>query len=987
MKNSISKSTNNTKKTNQLPTKVKSVKAKSVDEKQWASIYNAVDKPTSCDVVEIEKIVDSHGVSIRSKNSDANKKSRYGITPLFFYDTSVDFKRNFDKIVIVKPHNDTIYKAAINNANKVIKNLEKRVVLDFEHDVSRAKLVSFKNLEIARVESLRILTKANIIEKNHHEQIHEKKCHEEALKNIATLKEAKLVLNDKELSKLLIMLKHDYELELKNNEVQFQVAKTKIDELQTIYHVKRQLYRQQIKELNQGKNFNIFSKYFGRAVPKKIINEIKQNKAIPKSIHFKDGINDVDQLSALARTVDIKKLPVEQQKIFAKFVASLSFIDSEHKYSQETNMTKHQLNNFANEIKQIKKVCANPTNKIVLIDEDTAKRIVNAKKQSLIISKPANLYAINIKHGVTKKIISKDIIVRTKTIQADFPQKIDPSIMRQPIVKISRISSNLLINKEPLRTKTFFADDAAKKHVSRFKKVQYRNFDKNKYMKYATMEYTNYKWEWKTDALQKRRSAVDNYYSDVEYQPIDAGANNVVLNKKLSNYTSVQNVQRLKKLVTKLPHDPIVINNLGTFKKENLDVVKSIQELRTLTGTDVLDNSKTKKIIDDIESILVIYNELSKNDLKYRKSILKAQSIDRELANVITKQDMGICDIAEKSSVRYNKHKNSIDEAYLINLDNAKNQYLINKELIIDEEQLSNSKEEDIYAWNSSINFKKSNDFMNEEYKYENNIISGVIERVVSFNKNSTNPIPLTNIPSKILSLPVHSSARIDISSEKIGSNQYIVADNTDHKNKLLTKCDTPVELKNVKKIYILDKYRDVKDAKTKVALLSSYANMKYLKSVEVNKVREAQEIKVAKDKLNKTLVLIDKIYNDIDVMQDANNKLTIISNNTKHIQTEYTQLNNNQRKVFEKEMYNRTNDLNKASKVIETNNTNAELKLLKLEKNKNKVMSLDNKTDELNSKNSIKKLNPPVNNSKFHNLFRRKKDDEVTINEIIGKK
>lgn len=987
MKNSKSKSTNNTKKTDKLPSKVNSV-----NEKESVTTNKVIDNTIS-NGIGIEKIVDGQGVSLRSKNdNNPNRSSRYGVTPTIFYDSSINFKNNVDELDIVTPHDKKAFKKAIKNANKKVLDLETQAILEFDHDITRSKLLSFKNLEIARVEALRILTKAVIMEKNHHEQIYEKKCHEEALKNIAMLKEAKLLLNDKELSELLVMLRHDYELELKNNDIDFDRVKVKIDELQSIYHVKRQLVRQQIKELNQGKKFNIFTTYFGRIVPLKLIDEIKKNKIIPKSIYAKNEINSVEELNLLVKSVDTKKLSTQQQKLFDRFVSLLSFITTENKYSEKNEITKHQLDELAFEVKQIKKTCVSPSKRLVLIDEDTTKNIVNARKQSLIISKPANLYAINVKHGVEKKVISKDVVVKTKTIQADMPQKIDPSTIRQPITKINKLSNDLLIGKKPLNTKTVFADNTAAQQMSKIKKMQGSEFDKKKHIKYETIEYTNYKWEWKTNALENRRSAVDTYYSDIEYQSIDAGTKTVDF-KQLFKTRDEKNIIRLKKLVDHLPEDPIVVNNLGAFKKENLDVEKLITEFKSLSQEEILDNSNNEKLIRDIETILIMYNELSKTDAKFRQGILKAQSFDRQLANIIKKQDTKICKVVEKASVKYNKNKNAIEGNYQINLDSAKNQYLINKELIIDEEQSSYAKEEEIYLWNSCVHYKKSNDFMNQEYKYENNIISSVIDKVVAFNKTSNNPISLTNIPSKILPLPVYSNARIDISLEKFGSNQFIVAHNTDHKNKLLTKHDSEVDLENVRKIYVLDKFRAVKDIKTKVALLTNYANMEYLKSVEANKVREAREFKVAQAELEKKLVVIDKVYSDIDIMSEANTKLTVISNDARKVQEEYIKAKIEQWKVFDKGLENKSKDYvksnkkDKVAKKISLSNTKEDLDLLKQEKSKARAISLEKKAEESESKKTGKKMNFSISSAQFQNFFKRKKDDEITIDEIIGKK
>lgn len=991
MKNSKSKSTNNTKKTKKLPSKVNSV-----NEKESVATKKVIDNTIS-NGIGIEKIVDGQGVSLRSKNdNNPNRSSRFGVTPTIFYDTSVNFKNNVDELEVVTPHNAKLFKKAIKNATNKAYDLENQAILEFDQDIRRAKFLSFKNLEIARVEALRILTKAVIIEKNHHEQIYEKKCHEEALKNIAMLKEAKLILNDKELAELLVMLKHDYELELKNNEIDFERVKVKIDELQSIYHVKRQLVRQQIKELNQGKNFNIFTTYFGRVVPSKLISEIKKNKIIPKSIYAKDEIDSVEELGILVKTVDIKKLSSQQQKLFERFISLLSFISTETKYLEKNEMTKHQLDELAFEVKQIKKSCVSPSKRLVFIDEETTKNIVNARKQSLIISKPANLYAVNIKQGVEKKVISKDVIVKTKTIEADLPQKIDPSTIRQPITKLNKLSTDLLISKKPLNTKTVFADNVASQQMTKFKKLQGTEFDKNKHIKYETIEYTNYKWEWKTNALENRRSAVDTYYSDVEYQTIDAGTKTIDF-KQLFKSQDEKNIIRLKKLVANLPEDPIVVNNLGAFKKENINVEKTITEFKSLTEEEILDNSKNEKLIRDIEMILVMYNELSKTDAKYRQGIIKAQAFDRQLAKIIKKQDTRVCKVAEKAIVKYNKNKNSVESNYQINLDSAKNQYLINKELIIDEEQSSYAKEEEIFLWNSCVHYKKSNDFMNQEYKYENNIISGIIDQVVAFNKTSNNPIPLTNIPSKILPLPIYSNARIDISLEKFGSNQFIVAHNTDHKNKLLTKHDAYVDLENVRKIYVLDKFRAVKDIKTKVALLTSYANIEYLKSVEANKAREAREIKLAQTELDKKLAVIDRVYTDIDIMSEVNTKLTVISADARKIQEEYINSKIEQWKIHDKGLENKskdyfkTNKKNKVAKKISLTSTKEDLDLLKQEKSKARAISLEKKTEESKTesetKKTGKKMNFSINTAQFQNFFKRKKDDEITIDEIIGKK
>lgn len=986
---------------------------------------------SNLEVVEIQKFVDNQGVSFRNKRDAViyqnkggtiDNSSKFGVSPSFYYDTSVNFKNNLTGVNVVIPTDVKALRKASKNAIREAKHLPREAVAKYDHDMKRIEVVSIKNLEVARIEALRILTKAVIIEKNHHEQVYEKRCHEETIKNINQLKNAMIHKNDAELAELLPMLKHDFEVELRNNELDYYREQAKIEEKTIILQLKRRAIKKQIKELNEGQSLNIWTTYIGRRTPRCIISDIRQNYEIPPKILFNpenQELNDFNNLLKFIKNIDIKKLSAPELKIWKKFTEMINFIDSENKYNERRACVDAAFDAMERDISELKNntVDLAKTKKFVLLSPNSKiKNVLAARKNTLFISKPARLYSAPTKVETTTAKNKTDnygnLVVKTKVIRASKPSKIDPIVTGEMLPKIDNMESNKFSKDNLLspKLKLISTDKISQKTSKQLSKLEASDMVHFNKLKFETIEYTNYKWEWKEDSIKHRQDRASTIYnSPFEYDNIVyTETKNFDLDNMFKGALATKSISKLQRIVHTLPEDRIITANEDIFKKEKLDVKKIIMQFKAIDTVNYQESVETNKLIEEIKQILKIYNELYCSDLQRRKNVLKAQRFDEALTTLIMKQDSYISQLRGNASSYRQRQIDAIVERYNLDIENTKNQHLLHQEAILQQEQDNLAKEEETYLWNSCLYYKISNDYANREYSYENSVINAVVKAVEKFNRHSTSPISLANIPNEIAPMPITSNARVDIIFETDGSDVYAVARHTDLKKELVAKISASNIPKTIEKIYVLDKFRAVKDIKTRVALLTEFANQQYLSAVQANKVREKREMAQANAALEKRLVEIDQIYKDAALIDRAADGLDAAISDSMQVQSEYERVKKQRWALYEKAQANIEKSKAKITREDELQNLkerkeNERIVSKQSEYNRlvsgqksnkagtNKTIQFGeaptSKMNKFTLKMDLKKSGIKKQNLIMFGLFNKHKQNEISIDEIIGKR
>ncbi|MGL4948716.1 MAG: hypothetical protein ACRC42_05070 [Mycoplasma sp.] len=961
-------------------------------------------KNSNVQVVEIHKFCDEQGIALRNKandyayvegiNNSVNKTSKYGVLPNVFYDSNVNFKDNVKKVTVVNPYNPRKFNDLPRQLSNLIQKKSQDALKEFDNEMNKIELISDKNLTIAKVNSLRLLTKAMIIEKDHHEQVYEKKCHIEMLKNIASLKEALIANNEQELITLLKVLKHEHEVELKNNDFDLERAKVKIQEKVEINKLKRQIIKNKINTLSSGKNVGgIKEFFFGNMPPYSLVKEIKNKKYLPQTIQFEDKIQDFTHLTKLVSEVKNDNLNENQKKLWNRFNKLIKMNIEENNFEDLSMNKMKELDVMAEKIMELKSNITNANNhEVVYVNK--SEKVLNAKKGVLFISEPALLYApATITKGSAKTTKTKNTnnsIVKAKNSNNNQPKKIDPSFARQSISKIKTESMGA-IEKMEIYTPKFdsvFADKAIKRSIMDIKKIQGPSRSKFSHMNYQTIEYSNYEWGMSDEFMAKKMNRVssEESYDTSEKMPRQHRewkftAPQISFSNLNVFSEDARNARLLKKIQMQISHlasSPIVAKNKSVFKEEGINIEKVVNKtLSIIIDENFETTEEILNIIDEASLALEIYYELSHDETTFNRNVQKAQMLDDKLIRIICKQDSKIANMNANALINHQRSIENINTKYEMNLEDAKNKALLNKEYILEQEEANYAKEEETYLWNLSYHAKTSNKYLNDQFKVQNSMINKTISAIESFNrKNPEKQISLSGIPGKILPLQINSTARIDISLEKVGNTVYAISSNSEHKNELMSKVVNTDIPEQISKIYVLDKFRNVKDVKTRVALLNEVANSEYLKTLESNKQRVAREVEKAKNVLNNKIKEIDAIYDELDIVTASIDIMEASTADRKWVEAEFARAKKEKWKIRDaEEAY-----LLRQQKIENKQET---LALLKQEKAMQRASAMNNAHNSSLESVDIRKSKSKVN---INNIF-KSKNNKIDIDEIIGKK
>ncbi len=864
-------------------------------------------KRSEVETVEISKFNDAQGTSYRNKDEIQNyrtskntidKTSKYGVNPAVYYDSNVDYKKPHDAIVVVKEYNPNYLPNAHKNAEKKAKELTRQAINEYNDEVTRAKLVTKKNMAIAKVEALRVLTKAMVIEKNFHEKENEIIRHKQAIKNIHDLRAQLLEKNEIDLQYNLEKLARDNEIELKNNEDDYIRTKIKIEQKSEIIGLKIQAEKEKVRTLSRGE------KHQKQSI-KTDIKRIKFNKHIPNDVNLDSEDDSIVALVKKIKRIDTKTLSKAERDSIHKFLRLVDSYDAQDKHQELLDNYKVALENMDDKIEQtIRKSSKSKKGQHFMITSyDSYKKVVNAKKETLFISEPV--------------VLHEQPEVRTKVIKMKAPVKMaTPS--NRTLVKIKPQSVKLeKMQPQRMDLSDMYFDKDIQKTINKFKKIvgqaltaddfMVSKFGNNAYkISFEKMTYTKYEIRW--GKKRKEAKHTDETQYDVEYKNLDELEEeswwSKLFSKKTNEYGEpvARGISTLRRKLESLPEDPIIIENNGIFREEKTDLMRAIKDLKALEVTNDWSQQEVDDTLARVNEILDVYAELTKSDLAYRKNVHKAQIQDEKLTRYIARTDEQIANAYATADMRFIQREQWIEEKYAQNIENAKNQSLLNIERIYEQEQENLAKEEQQHLWNKASSYETNNKLANNQYKYQNSLISATVKEIERYNKHAAKPIVLNDMPYKILSLPVTSNAQLNINVIKSGDKLVAVGSSNESNVETFGAVVNTEIPQNVQKIYVLDKFRNVKDVKTRVALLNEYANMNYDKAIKFNAQREKADIEKADKKLKEKLKVVDGIYSDSNKIITVAGRMEGIVRERNMINDNYKNIKNQKWKVYDKD-------------------------------------------------------------------------------------
>ena len=905
------------------------------------------------EIVEIQKFNDNQGTSYRNKDDVQNyrttkntidKTSKYGVNPSVYYDSQVDYSKPHDEINVVRPYDKKYLPKASKNAEKKARDLADEAIREYNNAVTRAKLVTKKNMAIAKVEALRTLTKAMVIEKNYYERENEIARHQEAIKNIKKLREQLLEKNEVSLEYNLEKLARDNEIELKNNEDDYIKTKIKIEQKAEIIDLKHRQEKEKIRILSRGEDYK-------KSSIKNEIKQVKNAKYIPQNVDLDSNDDTLAGLIRRVNQIDPSKLSSEERESVSKFLRLVAAYDRENKHQELLAEYKKAIDDMDKKInKTMKKNSKSKKgNEAMIVSYESYKKVINAKKTSLFISEPIKNY--------------EQPEVRTKVIKVKTNSKaMNPS--SKTLVKYKPITNGLnKMDYQKVDISSYYDSDI-EKTIKKFKRIaqdanRYDDFFVSKHgdsaykINYEKIKYTKYELRWRHKHKASNDEGYDVVYKDLYDDDGEKWWSKFTPKKNANGEIIPRSYYTLLRKIDHLPSDPLVVENIDITKKERDDIMNEINTLRNMDISPNLTDSQYRDLIKRVDDVTEIYRYLEQKDLKHRKNVMKAQICDEKLSQRIIRDESRIAHAYARADERYNNREQHINEKYAKNVEYAKNEALLNVERIYENEQESLAREQEQHLWNKASSYEANNKLANDQYKYQNSIIGATVKEIEKFNKKSDTPIVLSDMPHKILPLPVTSNSTININVDKTGSKVMVYSNSSDRRNESAAKAVNDEVPTNVTKIYVLDKFRNVKDVKTRIALLNEHANREYAKAAEYNIVREKREIENADRKLQQKLKVVDEIYQDSTTLKFVGERMNHIVKERDWVQDHYEKVKAEKWKIHDR-------DQRLKEKIQKMNEKNQELELIKAQKeanrNKEKLRLTSKKDDELDYQDIIAK-------------------------------
>lgn len=902
--------------------------------------------------VEISKYVDKYGTSFKSKysadqlkeiNSDTqrrvviDKTSRYGVSPVVGY-KDINYAAPTKKVVVVKDYDQRNFKQIFKAMQKEAKDISKNAVKTYSDEIENARMLTQKNLLVAKIDSFRLMNKAISIEKKYKENLIESARHKKVLADIKKLKNTSLTNNDLILKDAITKIDLNREVELNTSLEDKRRLEEKIYEQIEINKVVVKWKERRIRTLASGRKFN------ERISRKEIVANVDRSPMVYS--HY----SNEQLLVAYNELKNIAKPTAKQKEILAKVIVRIQNQKSIDKLINKSHLGEKRISEFNNEILDLKKniVAKSHERKYVVVSMDQYKKVIlDSKKAKFMVSEPMNKFATEYKtlheYYETKQPIQR----RTQTTALVVKNQARPQLAPRNDVEDQYTDRTILntINKwKSIKSKVSLA--------------QRYNVQKNN-----NQSYTIYYDEAKQSGLAERVNSLIN--------------NPIKYSKSRLNY--------LRMKLNQLPVDPVVARNKDYFISENLNLTNIINQFNKINIFELEITPEIDRLILEVHKVLDIYKYLVKEDKIARALISKSQILDEKLKMEMFKTKHLIATRRAEIENSYIAKINKIEIRSKQKTDIANQMHLVRREQILETEQNQVIKESILHAANKAYNEKNLSDFQKLGHKIENKNISSLVSELNKHNKKSKIKISMADIPSKIEVLePIQNN---NLVLQKKGSVIYAVTNNPEsqvvHSAKLINKNlpTTPIT-----KIVVLDKFRDVSNVLDRVAMLKELSEVSYAKAIKYNINRESNELAAAERKLTSELKRAQK-------MIDHSIVLDTYSNRIKHeaLSVDYAQKHYESKKALSWKHYDKTeefkNERIKAElKMVQRMNKKAELHKARLEKKEQQFSASSKELALYKAQKSSNASHVVSTNSisKFKNIFTKK---SVDIDDVIGKK
>ena len=873
--------------------------------------------------VELIKVEDKKGEVVKNKQLDSNKNSRNGIDPYLTYykDNS---KTTISKIGIVKKVDKKELFQVEKAYDNEIKQLNKKIKETYLKEVTKSKIITEKNMLIAKIESSRLINKAIIIEKEYLENKLEKERHNSVNIKIKEFKNQLLENNDFNLQEQLTKIEIVREIELENNNNQRDLINKKIAQQIEINKLNEEWKRRRIDSLSKGKKFDNKDKNQEKIKNTKTKFSLEKNQNVFYKINENFKVSEDKQ-----RIADKEKNKKSINSNLNKF----------EQLSKKIKISHDKNNNLKNKlIKQLN------SKHYIIIDQNEYNKILNAKKERPFVT-----------------MTVKNLVNDSKTLHEYYDTK----------KSTNKQKDNLVIkNKEKSFDEKFFQKDVSST-IHKFKKIN-KNIVKS--------------FEYDVDKINDNLYSID-YIKKTNNKNIRTSSKKQLIENKDMNIKNNNNktyskivVLKLKNKINSLPNDPIIVEYKDFFVKEKIELSKTINEFNKFALSNLEINEKNDKLISDVYRIFDIYNDLTKKDVKNRNNIIKSQIYSEKLEDEIAKKEAKLISYKAKNNNVYYSKNQSIENKYEKSKINSKNKHLINKEAILENEINQIKEENECSLRNKAYNIRTSYDICKNNFKYENKNIYNTIKSVEKYNKKSSNKIKLDGIPFAINSFESIEENNIQFFKK---DGNVLLASNCDKKNysKNIGKVINKEIPNNVTKIVVLDKFRNISDPLTRSAMLLELASCNYARAIKFNSAREKAEIAILENKIIKSIKKVDSLVEDSIVMNHYRKRLLSESNLNDQTKKTIAKSRNLKWKLEDKNNLSIKNKDTEQLKMLERKNKKLDSNKLRIQSN-NKISNHNdnnvNKNTILNRINNIiiRKPKPDIDEiigKKNNNTFKKR--------------
>ena len=521
----------------------------------------------------------------------------YGFTPLDIYGDT-NHAQKYDDIYAVKKYSKSkfmdAYKCAVERSNE----LSKQAAQEYERDLEKIEILKQKNLVIARINSLRLLNKAVLLEKRYYETKYEIERNKSVLEDIKRLKQVLLEQNDIDLKETLAKISLDREIALSNNVIDRNKALARIEEKKEVIEIKRKWRNDRVRALSAGKKFD-------QKLGHKEFDDVRRRYAAYEDLD-ELKIRDVESIAAIFNNLDRSKLSSQERAVIDKFIklrgsdsTFASKIQAINDYSKANEIHRDKIRNYRERLQNNIK-----DRKYMIISSDAYQRILNAKKESFMITEDAVKFANDYR-------------------------------------ELNSIHTNLDLD-DGLEIEDIYTKREISSSIDKWRKIE-KLAEKSDDYKVSRIDDNAYQIEF----ISNRRSSFD-------------GDGNLVPRKPKKLLFIPAKIIKMKEDFSKLVNSQLVIENMSLFQDSGVD----LREIKSwFKRIDPYHLERTPENIAYVRDVIglafSLYHQLIDEELESRKRIKLSQKLDAKYSEIAERENRRISDLFVSVDKIY-KNKNSL---------------------------------------------------------------------------------------------------------------------------------------------------------------------------------------------------------------------------------------------------------------------------------------------------------------------------------------